>query len=441
MTATTCPPAASLDEAWTKGADDDLRAHLAACAKCSELWRSRDELRSLGMAIGGEKMAADRRGALRTRLLSNAYRPAPPPIERASLRRRLMVALALASTLAAVAFGALLLRTGGGTAGEAVKTARGRVHGDEHARYARESGSPDEVVRLHDGSIDVDVDRLESGERFRVVTADGEVEVRGTAFQVSAEDDRLVAVRVNHGLVAVRVQGEEVALLGPGEAWKAPVDVRSTPRGRRIEDTDGGLPAAPAGPRAPQSPSEERTSVVPVMPTTARHAISHAPLAPPGTDRAEATPAENGGRPSPSASLSASSRGPSLDEVAFKAAWEALRRGDHEVAARGFASVNPASSVGEEAMFWRAVSLVRAGHSEPGRVALEGFRSAFPRSARRHEAAVSLGWILLGRGRGPEALALFREAALAPPGAVRTSAQEGLSRLEADATVKKPAPR
>ncbi len=72
-----------------------------------------------------------------------------------------------------------------------------------------------------DGTVTVEVDRLQPGERFRIVTGDAEVEVRGTAFDVTAAGDRLRSVRVMHGSVEVRPAGGSVRILSPGQAWEA----------------------------------------------------------------------------------------------------------------------------------------------------------------------------------------------------------------------------
>lgn len=93
----------------------------------------------------------------------------------------------------------------------------------EGARFVLVGAAPDEIVRLLDGALTVEVDPLGPRERFRVVTGDGEVEVRGTAFEVRAEQDQLRAVRVLHGRVVVRgapLEGE--VELGPGQRWLAP---------------------------------------------------------------------------------------------------------------------------------------------------------------------------------------------------------------------------
>jgi hypothetical protein len=103
------------------------------------------------------------------------------------------------------------------------KVARGHVHPHEGAAFELASTVPDEIVRLHDGTIDVEVDPLQQHERFRVVVGASEIEVRGTAFTVTAEHERLIDVHVAHGRVEVRPVGRANVVLGAGAMWKEPV--------------------------------------------------------------------------------------------------------------------------------------------------------------------------------------------------------------------------
>src|SRR5205809_310350 len=63
---------------------------------------------------------------------------------------------------------------------------RASIRAIGNARFFRAQPPPDEIVRLDDGRIELDVNPLAAGERFRVVTDAGEVEVRGTIFEVLA---------------------------------------------------------------------------------------------------------------------------------------------------------------------------------------------------------------------------------------------------------------
>ena len=102
------------------------------------------------------------------------------------------------------------------------KLHRGVVHPGNTAVFSLMQGQPDEVVLLRQGEITVEVEHLAEHERFRVLTGDAAVEVKGTVFSVTAADDRLLAVAVTRGQVVVRVLGHDSVTLGPNERWDRP---------------------------------------------------------------------------------------------------------------------------------------------------------------------------------------------------------------------------
>lgn len=80
---------------------------------------------------------------------------------------------------------------------------------------------------LSSGTIDAHVAKLHAGQRWLVSTPDAEVEVRGTAFQVSivppdptCGEGTRTRVSVHEGVVSVRANGQEVRV-HPGEVWPA----------------------------------------------------------------------------------------------------------------------------------------------------------------------------------------------------------------------------
>jgi ferric-dicitrate binding protein FerR (iron transport regulator) len=130
-------------------------------------------------------------------------------------RWQLAVGVALAGALAAGTVA--VTRAGGG------ESARGAVAASDGADYAREGAPGREVVRVRRGVMRFVVSPLAAGESFRVVTGDGEVEVRGTEFYVAVIDDRLASVAVAHGTVVVRHAGASApAVLGAGDHWAPP---------------------------------------------------------------------------------------------------------------------------------------------------------------------------------------------------------------------------
>jgi hypothetical protein len=254
---------------------------------------------------------------------------------------------------------------------------RGSVHPLGSAQFALEHSQPDEIVRLHDGSIVVDVDPLHPGERFRVVVGDAEIEVRGTSFKVVAIGDRLRSVEVLRGLVSVRPQGGGPVLLGPEESWKVP----STDRIRL-------------------SVSRKRAF---------RPAVVDRPP------------------------LVASEIPPSPSELAFAAGWEALRAEHFSDAAAAFqrASADAGDQpLVEDAWFWRAVCEARIPRKAAAKSSLAGFIDRFPHSSRMGEVSAMLGWILLEEGDLEGARRLFAAAADDRVSEVRRSARTGLDAID-----------
>ncbi len=114
----------------------------------------------------------------------------------------------------------------------AIPRAHGHVHPRPGAELATGAANPDEIVRLVDGTIDIDVDPLGPHDRFRVIVGASEIEVRGTSFTVVAERDRLVDVKVAHGRVEVRPAGAAPLVLDAGASWHAPKLAMIAPRPR-----------------------------------------------------------------------------------------------------------------------------------------------------------------------------------------------------------------
>ena len=240
---------------------------------------------------------------------------------------------------------------------------------------------PDDVVRLDEGTIVLEVAPLLRGERFRVLTRDAEVEVRGTRFQVSAAGGELLAVSVSHGRVEVRSPGGGHAVLEAGDEW-----VRGAP------GSGGASTAEPT-----THPASGRTHPAAV-----------------------ALPA----RPS-------SPAGPPAARASFDCAWSLLRQGDPKGAAALFAEVERLArgkGIAEDALYWRAVAIARAGDGGEARRLFGDFLARFPGSPRAGEAATALGWLLLDSGDPSAARGAFERATADPSPTVRASALDGIRR-------------
>jgi ferric-dicitrate binding protein FerR (iron transport regulator) len=190
-----CPDPAELTRRVFEGADRELERHLDACPVCAQEAAATSALAELGRELPDGAPSEEGAEAVRLALLSSA---SDGTSGATSARRRYWIPLAAAASIA-LAVGVILLAYGPSethakrvAAGEA---RRASVHAQKGASHELLGAQPDEMVRLTDGTITVEVEKLRPGERFRVVTGDAEVEVRGTAFDVTAKDDALIGVR------------------------------------------------------------------------------------------------------------------------------------------------------------------------------------------------------------------------------------------------------
>jgi len=218
MTSLPCPSPEDFARSVSLGGDAPLAEHLTTCATCAPDWEGATRLRALARALpfaGPEPVVVD---AVRARVLA-AVR------EKERQRRRSSAVVASGFALAAAAMAVLAVRhydaRGPAATYHATLTARGDV------LFSRDSAAPNERVSLRAGTLHVEVLPLHAGERFVVQAGDGQVEVRGTAFDVSVVLGHLSNVHVEHGRVEVRPSGAPPVLLGPGEAW--PTTVSSQP--------------------------------------------------------------------------------------------------------------------------------------------------------------------------------------------------------------------
>jgi hypothetical protein len=256
-------------------------------------------------------------------------------------------------------------------------------------------GQPDEVVLLRQGEITVEVEHLAEHERFRVLTGDAAVEVKGTVFSVTASDDRLVAAGVTRGQVVVRVLGHDSVTLGPNERWdRTLAEQRARPAlGDSIELL-----------KQPNHPSPQP---------------GHARDRRLGLVRSD--------------DLTTALATQSAAETAFADGWQALRSQRLAEAAAAFSRAVDAAGdqpLSEDAWFWLAVCQARIPRPAEARETLTAFIARFPHSPRIGEAEDTLGWLLIDSGDLAGAERAFATAALGSGASVRRSAKEGLRAVQ-----------
>ena len=432
-----CLSESDLSYAFTRGGDDALYRHLAACANCRRQWEALDDLRDLASALSFPDLSAPRVEATRSALLDKVGQQAP----RRPARRVSYMIPAVAAVAAA------LLMAGGGLVwwtvsapshkGGVAPAYLASVHAQSDAEYARVSGAPSEIVRLHEGRMTVAVPKLQDNQRLRVLTGDAEVEVRGTVFDVEARDDALVHVRVIEGVVEVR-HGQQTVVLRTGERW----DAQAVAMGQ-ASNADK-MPEAADGDRAPapEAVGEELPAIddgPAVIPSdTASTPVASKAASRPRARRVPRARAPRHTQPARVVEVVVPEReddkaapetsAPSESEIQFQTGWRAFEAGDHEAAASAFARVGAgAPALASNAAFWRAVALDRAGHSVEAEGALRDFLRAWPRGRRSGAARAMLGWKRLRAGDNDAAGHLFRAALNDPSPKVRDSARAGLA--------------
>jgi len=344
------------------------------------------ELAELAREIPWNPPDPARREAVREALLLEAQDARPVPRSRRGLW------LGLAGALAAAAAVALVLFSGDPAPSRSAEPAtvvvtpthRAKVQASSAADFVHsaslDAGVNDEVVRLRGGRVSVSVEHLAPDQRFRVVAGDGEVEVRGTAFDVTVVEDHLESVIVHHGLVVVRVQGSAPVELSGGDLWS------------RSQSVPVPVPVPVPDPAPVQVP-----------------APAPGPAPPP-------TPAPD-----------------SPTEVAFREGRLALRDGDFGSAAdhfqRAFAA-DPDAPLAEDARYWRAVALARAGKDADAEDALDAFLRRHPTSMHAGRASVMLGNLLVKAGDAAAARARYEAALDEPDPEVRAAARKALDTLD-----------
>lgn len=210
---TTCPSPEELSRAVSQHDGGSLAEHVASCERCRTEWNGALRIRALARDIASPSIDPAAARQVRERLLV-AFHADRRRAGRKRAARWSAFAIAAITTLAVGLHGRHARDSGTEAHYHATVTAL------PGARFVRESPRPNEVVRLEAGAIHVEVAPLESGERFIVRAGEGEVEVRGTAFDVAVLDGHLATVRVAHGRVEVRDPGASPAVLETGGAWE-----------------------------------------------------------------------------------------------------------------------------------------------------------------------------------------------------------------------------
>ena len=323
--------------------------HLRACADCRRQMEQDAELRELARQLPNVAPGDLTLRRLKARTLRDAAIGAPT---RAAPGRRFGVAaIAVTVGLAASLFVAsrrtpqprtvVATNTPANTTPSAPEAPIGEAlagsavaSAGAHWSQMRDRGI--ERIELDDGALRVHVRAQVSGERFLVEMPDGEIEVRGTTFDVSVEHGTTMRVHVDEGVVELRIRGRGATRLSADETYVAPAPPSTLASGEAIRTLRGPVTPPPA-----------------TVPPTAKHVEDH--------------------------------------DVAYATAIALLREGHDEQAASAFHAL-ALTAVGtpkaEDASFLEAVALARAGRTDAAALAAEHHLASFPDSFHRKEAAI-----------------------------------------------------
>jgi hypothetical protein len=212
------------------------------------------------------------------------------------------------------------------------------------ARWSQARAGGVEHVVLDDGVLRLHVRPQVAGERFLVMLPDGELEVRGTTFEVRVERGATTRVHVDEGLVEVRLQGQPSRRLGAGETWSLTSGPASAPPVRAARPTRGDLAPVADG-------AQGYTTAIGLL------------------------------------------REGRNDEAA--AAFHA------------FVLSQPGVAQAEDASFLEAVALARMGRGDAAALAAEHHLASFPASFHRREASILVARAAVRRGDCEKARALL----------------------------------
>jgi hypothetical protein len=332
---------------------ESLERHLRGCSVCTAQMEDSERLRTLAITLhadGPNELALRR---VRVRVLRDAASGIPSSPRASFARMRVGAFVALGAACALVLVVAVAVHRAGrdtsslsaaraapavDPSSQASEPFAGTVVGEVDARFWQTREQRQERVELDEGTVHIHVRPQAPGERFLVAMPDGEIEVRGTTFDVAVKAGETTHVHVESGVVELRLRARPVVRLVDGDGWTLPSVAPASPS-----------PAPLASPLPPKAPAA-------------------------GMRRSTPSPA-------------------SVDDGAapYAAAMTALRDGRYEEAAAAFHAYGvawPRSSQAEDASFLEAVALARAGRPDAAGLAAERHLESYPASFHKREATI-----------------------------------------------------
>ncbi|TAK32458.1 MAG: hypothetical protein EPO40_02750 [Myxococcaceae bacterium] len=343
-----CPFAAEVEAAHDGrlGAPDlpRLDRHVAGCAACLALRARLDAVRAEARREGNLALDDLARRRARADLLQRAARPGRTPLPTWG-----RFALGVATALALLVVSASVWRRGARPL--ARDHALAHVEASPGTRWSRGSSAREERIVLGEGILLVEVPHQHLGHRFVVALPDGEIEVRGTRFEVEVRALHTRRLDVTDGVVALRLEGRAEQLLAAGARWP------TAPAAGDLAATHPRVRALPAQAVVPVERARTPQRTRPARDAQTASVVADEPVAP------------------------------------LAAGLRALQRGDLSVAAERFADferAHPDDERAEDAGYLRVVALRRAGLTAEAGGAAEAYLRRYSHGARRWEVLAGL---------------------------------------------------
>lgn len=416
---------------------EELQSHVQTCAACREEVEAILELRAELQQLPGPGIGEQRFDEMRFEIMAEARRsqqqkPPPPaaapetrPAPRVRSHRSAWVALVAAALVAVVALGIAWEPASEGAGAPAAASFAAVSLAPAALGNVAQQG-PQEVYVLHAGKAQFAVRKLEPGQSYRVVIGRDSVEVRGTRFEVHAQEGQLQHVVVSEGRVVVKLAGKAVATLDPGQSWQRPDEPAAALSPTPSEANEGeAAPAATVETEMPVASRAPRVGAAPLSAPIPRATQSSSPMPQAQPPPAAASAAVEG---APGTAKKATS-----GDAEFQRAWALLRSGKAAEAARLFDQLSRRGDLDPgrraDALYWAARAHRQAGHTGSAQARAEQLLETEPSAWHAAQAALMLGESLLQKGDVAAAKPWLLEAKASGRPSVRARAQALLDSL------------
>jgi TolA-binding protein len=220
------------------------------------------------------------------------------------------------------------------------------------------------------------VEKLVPGQRFLAALPDGELEVRGTRFEIEVHDGSTTRVEVSEGAVALRLRGQSERRIAAGERW-SPDEASPVQRGVTV---------SASAPSATADAIDVSDAPTALPPSNREPRRAERIAAPPPSDSLHTAGAKRG---TPSAQPIANDTAGSPAGTALTNAMNAMSAGSYERADELLADFElrfPGDSRAEDAAFLRIVIRQRLDDNDGAARQARQYLARYPHALRRREA-------------------------------------------------------